>query len=287
MGRNIGDLLRDSTQTLADAGISTARLDVLILLEDLTGKDRSLLLAHPEMELPARIIARLNKYITRRTDHIPLAYIRGKASFYGRDFAVNNKVLVPRPETETIITFFKELGLSGYIKVADVGTGSGCIGITAALEIPDVEAYLYDISQDALKVAAVNAAAHHVSVHIKQQDLLEGCSESFDVILANLPYVPTIQRINKAAGHEPKLALFSGEDGLDHYRTFFEQLATLPALPSIIIIESEPEQHGYLMQLAASKGYTLKKGEGFIQLFALSVGGDKKSIPILPVRRLA
>ncbi len=273
MKRSLSDVLAAATRKLTDAGISTARLDILILLEDITGMDRSALLAHPEMELLHDQIDLLNKYVTQREKHVPLAYIRGRTSFYGRDFMVNDHVLVPRPETETIITFLKELALPTPVKVADVGTGSGCIGITAALEIPHAEVFVYDISSDALKVTAANATAHHVSVHAAQQDLLRDCHESFDVILANLPYVPITQHINKAAAHEPKLALFSGQDGLDHYHAFFDQLSGLPALPRTIIIEAEPHQHNELNHLAASQGYALKKSEGFVQLFALKTQG--------------
>lgn len=269
MDTTVGEVLRVAAQTLGRAGIETSRLDVLVLLEDITGISRSSLLAHPEIELSKTQYIRLNNYITQRKKHVPLAYIRGKAPFFGRDFAVNTHVLVPRPETETIITFLKGLALPARPKIADVGTGSGCIGITAALEIPGADIYVYDISPEALKIAARNAAAHHVSVRSARQDLLRDCRESFDVILANLPYVPTEQAINKAAAHEPRQALFSGRDGLDHYRAFFDQLAALPALPRTVIIEAEPHQHTELARLADRQGYALKKSEGFVQLFAL------------------
>ncbi|HEX8763020.1 MAG TPA: peptide chain release factor N(5)-glutamine methyltransferase [Candidatus Saccharimonadales bacterium] len=264
-----GEYLTQASVVLEVAGINTARLDVLILMEDVLKTSRALILAHPEKALLPAQTSLLNKFITRREKHVPLAYIRGKAAFYGREFIVNEHVLVPRPETEMMISFLKNIDLPEQPKIADVGTGSGCIGITAALELPTARIFLYDIDKAALKVAATNVGLHRVPVQLRQQDLLEGCHEHFDVILANLPYVPTTQDLNKAATHEPRQAIFSGKDGLDHYRRFLEQLTDLPSLPRHLIIEAEPSQHATIAGMASRHGYTLKKSEGFVQHFAL------------------
>src|SRR5256885_12647046 len=137
----IGEFLKTTAAALQQAGIESARLDMLILLEDELRQDRAVLLAHPEREIPAPIFARLYKKRTQREGHIPLAYIRGKAPFYGRNFVVNEHTLVPRPETEIMIVLLKKLaaGLvpgTRPLRIADIGTGSGILGITACLELP-------------------------------------------------------------------------------------------------------------------------------------------------------
>ena len=163
--------LAETIERLGQAGIGSARLDALILLEDETGKDRSYLLAHPEMVLPATSVAKLNKQIVQRSTHRPLAYIRGFTEFYGRRFKVNQRVLEPRPESETMIELLKQLKLDKPV-IADVGTGSGAIGITAALEIHTAEVDLYDIDSSCLAVARHNSLMHELHLHAYKRDLL-------------------------------------------------------------------------------------------------------------------
>lgn len=266
---NIQIFLQKNIHNLQKVHIASARLDCIILLEDVLGIDRSLILAHPEIELSEAQIARLNNYITRRLDQEPLAYIRGTTEFYGRKFIVNKFVLVPRPESEDCITILKNVPLPiAEPKIADVGTGSGCLGITAKLEIPTSKVYIFDISREALDVAQKNAQLHKITVHPKQQNLLEGSGEQFDVILANLPYVPSDYPINKPTEHEPQLALFSGTDGLDHYRLFWKQISVLPYKPTYVITESMTLQHSEIQQLAKDAGYNLIKTIGLVQLFS-------------------
>jgi release factor glutamine methyltransferase len=262
----IADFLRQATQQLQNAGITTARLDCLVLLEDVTSRDRAQLLAHADDVLTAAQITKLNTYITQRLQHEPLAYIRGHAMFYGRTFAVDEHVLVPRPETEIMVELLKKYELPAKPRLADIGTGSGCIGITAALEIPNATTSLYDIDPAALKIAASNAATHHVTVHCQQSDLLQQV-EPCDIVLANLPYVPEHFPINKAAGFEPKLALFAGADGLDDYKRFWQQAANLKPKPHYILTEAMPFQHHHLAQLARGAGYALVEKQDFIQVF--------------------
>jgi release factor glutamine methyltransferase len=263
----IGQFLTDNTSALQQAGIDTARLDCLVLLEDATGFDRARLLAHPELPLNSLQLIQLNNFITQRKTHLPLAYIRGKAAFFGRDFAVNNHVLVPRPETEIMLELLTKTTLPARPRLADVGTGSGCIGITAALEIPGAIVFLYDIDADALQVAAANAQAYDVRTTLSQQDLLGTSTPSLDVILANLPYVPNDYAINKAATFEPGLALFAGADGLEAYRRLWQQVTGLAHQPQHILTESLTSQHQQLAQLGTAAGYDLVETQGLIQHF--------------------
>lgn len=269
----LDDFITHTTKQLTDSGIITARLDCLILLEDELAIDRASLLAHPEMILSNEVIERLQAKVVRRCTHEPLAYICGTAAFYGRDFIVTPNVLVPRPETESVIDLLKTLDLSKLPKtlgIADIGTGSGCIGITAALELPAARVDLIDISPDALAVAQDNVAKHALTKRVECYiaDLLEDSTRPYDIILTNLPYVPDGFPINEAAQKEPALALFSGVDGMEHYKRFWQQLAARPQQPTAYVLtESFPNQHHFNATLARQAGFTLINMSDFIQVF--------------------
>lgn len=253
-------------QKLEDAGIGTARLDCLVLLEDALGKDRAYLLAHPEMEVPTGVKNKLDKQIKRRLQHIPLSQIRGKTEFYGREFIINEHVLEPRPESETMIDLLLELHPPKGSVIVDVGTGSGALGITVKLELPEVEVTLIDIDPECLEVAKKNAQKHSVVVEIIKNDLLPH-DDGIDFVLANLPYVPENYQVNQAALNEPRLAIFGGEDGLDVYRRLFEQINNSKNTPAYLCCESLPFQHKALEALAKSAGYKQIKQADFIQIF--------------------
>lgn len=271
--------LNRATQKLQAVHVGSARLDTLILLEDTLHKDRSWVLAHPEVQLTTIQQTRLNKQIGRRAEHEPLAYIRGFTEFYGRRFKVNRRVLEPRPESETMIDLLKQIVLSqkpkasslatkgSRLTIADIGTGSGAIGITAALELHNHNVDLYDIDASALAVARHNCALHELHLRTVKRDLLRNSHKAYDVILANLPYVPNNWQINKAAATEPKLAIFGGMDGLDVYRRLFEQLTHFSWRPKYILTESLPPQHQKLAQIAHSFGFKECLKDDFIQVF--------------------
>lgn len=271
----IHEFLQNATATLQQAGIQSARLDTLVLLEDALGSDRAILLAHPERKIPKSTEVELNNKIVQRSNHIPLAYIREKATFYGRDFTINAGVLVPRPETESIVELLKTatFGLSPDIiplRMADVGTGSGCLGITAALEFPGASLDLYDVDALVLGLAVRNAHTHRLRVAPYHEDLLTQAKfRRYDVVLANLPYVPINHPINQAARHEPKLAIFGGKDGLDLYRRFWDDITTLQWQPTHIFTESLVSQHKALQSLAMAAGYKLTRTKDLAQEFRL------------------
>jgi len=251
--------LKQATNNLKVANIGSARLDALILLEDEIGRDRAWILAHPEYEILAESLKKLNKRLARRKAHEPLAYIREKTEFYGRDFYVDSRVLEPRPESETMIDMLKRLRLPITTKIADVGAGSGALGITAALEIPRAVADFYDIDPDTLAVAEQNAKNYRLFSRYFHSDLLQQAPFSYDVVLANLPYVPARHQINRAASHEPAVAIFGGGDGLNSYHRLFEQIKKLPWQPTYVFTESLPPQHTNLSRLATDAGYKLKE----------------------------
>jgi len=298
----IGEWLATATQKLQAVGIETARLDALVLLEDAASVDRTRLLAHPEEELSSDTQNVLSAWLVRRVQHEPLAYIRGKSEFYGREFAVSPAVLVPRPETETMIDLLKtwinrhsefvseprtlksgerkilnqvqDDASGGRVTIMDVGTGSGALAITAASEVSGAEVWGLDIDPECLQIAQENTKMHDVKITLAESDLLElQGGEVFPdptVLLCNLPYVPDEYAINDAARHEPALALFAGADGLDLYRKLFEQSVILRTKPLLILTESLETQHLALRQLAKSYGYEEESREGLIQAFVLA-----------------
>jgi release factor glutamine methyltransferase len=261
------DWLKLSTSRLKFSGIGTAHLDVLVLLEDCLNQERGYLLAHPEQILTAVQIRRLNVRLEQRLKHIPLAYVRRKSEFYGRVFYIDERVLEPRPETETMIDLFAKLPIDQQSIVADIGTGSGCIGITIKLDHPTMQVDLYDIDQPALSVARLNANRFKIKVNFYRTDLLTTNHGPYNVILANLPYVPTKYKINEAVANEPKIAIFGGSDGLDVYRQLFKQLTDLNWRPDYILTESLPFQHQSLHQIATKSQFQLIDTDDFIQCF--------------------
>jgi release factor glutamine methyltransferase len=261
--------LKTATDQLLAAEVETARLDALVLLSDVTGKDRTHLLAHPELELTNEQENTFKTILSRREQHEPLAYIRGKVEFYGREFEVGKYVLVPRPESESMLELLSEYG--DIPTIIDVGTGSGALAISAALARPNSQVYAVDIDPECLKVARQNAKKHDVSVQLIEGDLLRGLAinelASPIVILANLPYVPDDYSINTAASHEPKLALFGGRDGLDLYRIMFDQLREYEDTEIIVFTESLESQHQALLGIAIDHGFVPGKTIGLIQTF--------------------
>jgi len=269
----VQEFLLAAVQRLKGGEIPSPRLDCLILLEDALGIDRAALLAHPEMKISSPKLTVLNKQITRRLTHEPLAYIRGRASFFGYEFSVSPDVLVPRPETETMIEILKQVTKpAASVTIIDVGTGSGAIAITAKLQLPWAHVIAIDIDPAALSVARRNARKLGATVRFVRGDLLASSPRSEpllrdSIVLANLPYVPDRYRINEAARHEPKHAIFGGKDGLDLYRRLWTQMQSLAEPPLFVLTETLPPQHPAMQALARPAGYSMLYDEDFIQAF--------------------
>lgn len=265
--------LSAANEQLKMAHVDTARLDALVLLSDELSRDKSWILGHPEHIIQGSEIENLSTKIAQRAKHLPLAYVRGKVEFYGREFTINKHVLVPRPESEAMIGLLKSL-VSNIrdVTVADIGTGSGALAVSAALELPHAQIFATDISKQCLTVARNNAKLLSASVTFLQGDLLKPLEHILRldvtfVLLCNLPYVPNTFPINLAAAHEPKLAIFGGEDGLDLYRKLCAQLSVFKFKPQAIITESLCDQHVKLVSLMKTIGYNLHASDGLAQCF--------------------
>lgn len=220
---SIRDLLYDAAHRLSEAGVDSARLDARILLADAMGISREALIAAPRPP-SADDVARFQSFVARRAAREPLAYIRGKREFWSLDFKVGPGVLVPRPETETLIEAALSLvpGRKAPLSIADLGTGSGALLIAALKEFPESRGIGFECSTRALPYALENLA--HCGLKPRGKIAATDWSEAegrFDLVFSNPPYVPTgdIPQLDPEVRlYEPRQALDGGPDGLEAYR---------------------------------------------------------------------
>jgi release factor glutamine methyltransferase len=224
-----------------------------VLLAFVTGKSPAYLRAHADEPLPEDVAAKYQELKARLDRGEPLAYIVGSAGFYRREFLVDPRVLIPRPETEHLIDDAIAY-LQGHRapRVLDVGTGSGAIALTIAAEVPQAQVDAVDASPDALVVAIANRERLDLSKRVAFYlgDLLEPVSgKRYDAIVANLPYVPTGEG-DADLRFEPALALDGGPDGLDMYRRFFAEVPAALQPGGLLLAEGAPPIAAGLLALA-------------------------------------
>jgi len=213
--------------------VPSPRLNAERLLMSVLGRERAYLYAHPERELNEEEEFHYDTVIHERARGVPTQYIIGHQEFWGLDLLVTPAVLIPRPETEhvveTVLELVKRLEPSAKLKLVDVGTGSGAIALALASELPRAEVHACDISDAALEIAHLNAARLGLEgrVQFRKSDLLAAYSgETFDFVVSNPPYVGESEadKVQKQVReHEPKIAVFSGEEGMDIYRRLVPQ----------------------------------------------------------------
>jgi release factor glutamine methyltransferase len=228
---NLIEVLRLSTTYLGDHGSTSARLDSELLCAQALGLRRLDLYLQFDRPLDEQELSSIRELVRRRGKGEPVAYITGQREFYGRGYAVTPDVLVPRPETETLveraIATLRDRTTEGA-RVADLGTGSGCIAITLAAELPGIEVIATDISAPALEVARSNAERLGVPVTFAEGSWADGLSGHFDLIVSNPPYVTTgeLESVDRdVRDFEPHGALLGGDGGLDAYRSLLASLA--------------------------------------------------------------
>lgn len=258
------DVLTRGRRMLIQAGQDSDRLDVQVLLEHVLGVNRAILYSHPEREVTTEQEQQFFSLIDRRIHSEPIAYIVGHEEFYGLDFLVDKRVLIPRPETELLVEnalrlVRERLDNRQILLVADIGTGSGAVPITLAVEEPRLP-YIYavDISEDALAVTQKNCLRHAVEqrVRLLHGDLLSPLPEPVDILIANLPYVGTDEvdvMAPDVLAYEPHQALFSGPNGLDLLQRFFEEARQPEKLKAhgVMLLEIGYQQREPLANLLA------------------------------------
>lgn len=259
----VAEWLNNASRQFAHAEISTARLDAEIILAHTLRKSRTWLHAHDDEVLSSRLLEIANARVDLRIDRTPIAYIIGHKEFYTRTFKVTPSVLIPRPESEEIIELLKKHMPTNARRLIDVGTGSGCLGITAKLEFPTLNVTLTDISRHALKVAESNATALHAEVTLVQSDLLTKAPGLFDIIIANLPYVDKNWERSPETDQEPSLALFADHAGLALIEQLLAQLPETLSLSGLVLLEADPCQHEAIITLAAKLGLKHVETEGY------------------------
>jgi release factor glutamine methyltransferase len=198
------------------AGLPDPRREASWLLARAWGRDESWLLAHPEVAVPTSVADRFDAWLERRAAGVPAHHLVGECPFWGREMAVGPDVLVPRPETELLVEACLQLALPRAPAVVDVGTGSGCVAITLAAERPHWRVAAVDLALEALLVARRNVGRHLVDVALWRGDLLASAGAIFDLVVANLPYIPTagLAELPVEVGRDPVMALDGGEGGL-------------------------------------------------------------------------
>lgn len=291
---NLRTVIQDTHRTLESAGIPDARLEAEVMVMDVMRMPRQAIFAEQESQVSPQQEEQLAAIVTRRLTREPLAYILNYREFYGVNLLVNRDVLIPRPETETMVEHALFMALMGMesreLAIADIGTGTGAIAVNLAIHLPAARIYASDAFDPTLDVAAYNVRLHNVAdrVTLLKGDLLEPLPEPVDVIVANLPYLPTdrIPTLQPEIQWEPVAALDGGADGLDHIRRLLFQAAASHGAEGsrlkshgVILLEMDPEQISEAQSLASAAfpdaEITVEPDlAGLDRVLSVSLGGD-------------
>lgn len=261
-------------QRLRAAGIASARLDAVMIIGHVLNQSREWLLAHDDALVSSEDGQRVEELALRRAKREPLAYIMGYKEFYGRRFMVTSDVLIPRPESEVMIDVLSDVIARGNAqtiddaakcnygsctyRLIDIGTGSGCLGITAKLEHPELDVTLSDISDKALEVARKNAEQLDADVGLVRSNLMDNVSGKFDIILANLPYVnPNWDYLSPELKYEPDLALYASDDDLALIYKLINQVPAHLVRGGYIILEMDTPQIERVAAYAEARGLSI------------------------------
>ena len=244
-------------EKLNSAGIVDAKHDAWLLLTFICKIDRTFYYVHMDEEMEAEQVAEYKSVLSKRAEHVPLQYITGEQEFMGMPFHVNDAVLIPRQDTETLVEQALKVVRPG-MKVLDMCTGSGCILISILKNIVDVQGFGYDISKQAINVAKENAKLNNVNATFERSDLFEDVSDAFDVIVSNPPYIPTEViggLMPEVAVYEPMLALDGKEDGLHFYRRIVADASKYLKPNGKLLFEIGHDQGESVSSLMKEAGY--------------------------------
>lgn len=251
MSETIGGWLHRVTIALAEVGIESPALEAQVLAAHALGVTRISVLAHPERPVPSS----LNDLLSRRLSHEPLAYILGYREFYGRQFLVGPGVLVPRQETEILVEVCLAMALPSDARVLDIGSGSGAISVTLALERPQWQVTAIDISGVAADFTRRNAFTLGAKIHVIEEDVFaQNDLGAFDLIVSNPPYVGLEDELPAdIRDHEPAVALFAGANGMDFYRQLIPTLK-----PGFVAFEVGQGQASLVAELLSQRGFAVE-----------------------------
>ena len=245
------------TKCLTDAGVPDAALDAWYLLQMVCKIERSYYYVHGEEDITQDAQKEYEIAVQKRAEHIPLQYIIGEQEFMGLRFKVNSNVLIPRQDTETLVEQVLKIVKPG-MKVLDLCTGSGCVLISVLKNAPELTGMGSDISKTALLVAKENAKLHEVDAEWVRSDLFDNITETFDVIMANPPYIPTgeiLSLMPEVRDFEPENALDGGADGLDFYRKIAGQVKDYLNPGGYVYMEIGYDQGEAVSELMTKAGY--------------------------------
>lgn len=259
--------MAEASERLQSADIlfcDTPLLDASVLLAYAAGITREKLFSSYPEELPKNVKLIFDEFISKRISGLPVSYIRNIKEFYGRDFYVDESVLVPRPDTEILVEKALEVLTSidkqnsGSRKVLDLCTGSGCIAVSLKLEKPETEVTASDISKASLITADRNATSLKADITFIQSSLFENINGRFDMIVTNPPYLNSNETstMTAAGWPEPAIALDGGTDGLELIRIIIKSSLDYLKNNSYLLIEAGPEQAGPISGLLAEAGFT-------------------------------
>ncbi len=245
----------------AREGIPDPHREALWLLAAAWGVDEVTLRLHPGRDVPPEVEERFRSWLGRRAAGEPAHHLTGLCPFWGRDFEVSPAVLVPRPETELMVQVALELPLPADARILDVGTGSGCLAVTLSCERPRWRVSAVDCSSAALEVARSNRDRHSAQVNFWLGDLTESTTPPWDLVVANLPYIPSedLGRLPKEVRYDPPSALDGGADGLDLIRVLLGDLRRLLRPCGGAVLELGEDQADTVADRASDAGLAVAR----------------------------
>lgn len=286
----LGTLLRNAVDTLGQAGYVHAQREAEIILGHFSGMDTARLFTRGDDEAPASLISQVNRAVDERIQGRPLAYIVGTQSFLGWQLRIDERALIPRPETEQLVEFLVKKIRQNQLehgRLLEVGTGSGAISIALKKYFPELKITATDISADALELAQDNAQTLSVDIDFIESDLLKNMpKKKYDIVVANLPYVPS-ERLafvsEEILDWEPMIAIEAGEDGFRYIRALLESIKPFLATPALIALEMW-HTHGSFVQKSVEQNLpnfevTIEQDLGGYDRFAFIASPVDQALP--------
>lgn len=239
----VQEAIQQGKEILEIAGVKSADLDAQLIMAHLLNVKREWLHAHSTDLTELSILNDYELLINKRAARVPLAYITNEREFYGLSLYVDERVLIPRPETEALVAYvLEQIELKKKAKVLDVGTGSGAIALALKNERSDLEVHAVDISEPALEVARTNAEKLNLDITLHASNVLSRITDTFDVIVANLPYLRIDQVIDDETLSEPEEALYANDAGLEFIKIIADQAIDHLVEKGLLVLECETDQ---------------------------------------------